>query len=76
MWVGRRLSLKEVQMTRVGREGEFEHTTVRAQAVIVKKLSKQVTSLVLRCDRPKAEWDRLVEEFKVKFVQNTMLLRA
>ena len=36
----------------------------------------QVMSLVLRCDGAKAVWDRLVEEYEVKSVQRTMLLRT
>ena len=55
---------------------KFEHTAVRAQAMIVRGLSKRVTSLVLRCDGPKAVWDRLVEEFEVKTVQSTLLLQT
>ena len=55
---------------------KFEHTAVRAQAMIVRGLNKEVTSLVLSCDGPKAVWDRLVEEFEVKSVQNTLLLRT
>lgn len=55
---------------------KFEHAAVKAQAVIVRGLTKQVTSLVLRCDGPKAVWDRLVDEFEVKSTQNTMLLRT
>ena len=41
---------------------KFEHMAVRAQAMIVPGLSKQVTSLLPRCDGTKAVWDRLVEE--------------
>lgn len=55
---------------------KFEHNAVRAQAMIVRALSKQVTSLILRCDGPKPVWDKLVEEFEVKSVQNTLLLRT
>ena len=55
---------------------KFEHTAVWAWAMIIRGLSKQVTSLVLRCDGPKAVWDRLVEEFEVKTVQNTLLLQT
>ena len=42
----------------------------------VQMLIKQVKLLVLRCNKPKAVWDRLVQEFKVKYVQNTKLLRT
>ena len=36
-------------------------------------LIKQVKLLVLRCNKPKAVWDRLAQEFKVKYLQNTLL---
>ena len=55
---------------------KFEHTAVRAQAMIVRGLNKQIISLVLACNGPKMVWERLVEEFEVKSVQNTMLLRT
>ena len=55
---------------------KFEHTAVRAQAMIVRGLSKQIISLVLACNGPKMVWERLVEEFEVKSVQNAMLLHT
>ena len=58
------------------RREKFEHTVVRAQTMIVRGLSKQIISLVVACIGPKTVWDRLVEEVKVKSVQNTMLLHT
>ena len=55
---------------------KFDHTAVRAHSIIVRGLSKQVTSLVLRWDGAKAVWDRLVDDFEVKSVQNTIILRT
>jgi hypothetical protein len=54
----------------------FEHTATRAHAMIVRGLSKQVTSLVLNCHTAKEVWDRLVREYEVKSVQNSLLLRT
>ena len=55
---------------------KFELAAVRAHAFIVKALSKQVVSRVMSCDGPKAVWDKLLQEFEVKSVQNTMMLRS
>ena len=47
---------------------KLDYMALRTQPMIVRELSKQVTSLVLRCDGPKAVWGRLVEEFEIKSV--------
>ena len=55
---------------------KFDHDAVRAHAMIVRTLSKQVTSMVLRCNNSKEVWKKLSEEFEVKTLQNTMILRT
>jgi len=55
---------------------KLEHTAIRAQAMIIRGLSKHTISLVLDCIGPKAVRERLAEEFEVKSVQNTMLLHT
>ena len=55
---------------------KFDHDAVRAHAMIVRTLSKQVTSMVLRCNNSKEVWNKLSQEFEVKTLQNTMILRT
>ena len=55
---------------------KFELTAVQAQAFIVKNLTKRVISLILGCNTAKAVWDRLIQEYEIKTVQNTLMIRA
>ena len=55
---------------------KFDHDAVRAHAMIVRTLSKQVTSMVLRCNNSNEVWNKLSQEFEVKMLQNTMILRT
>ena len=55
---------------------KFDHDAVRAHTMIVRMLSNQVTSMVLRCNNSKEVWNKLSKEFEVKTLQNTMILRT
>ena len=55
---------------------KFDHDAVRVHAMILRTLSKQVTSIVLRCNNSKEVCTKLSQEFEVKALQNTMILRT